>query len=228
MTDVTESAFDLFEQPDGVSRESRRDQTIRRILEAARGCFVASGFQGASMQQICAAAGMSPGALYRYFPSKEAIINAIAEEDRREDMEIFSVMFDNPSVVDGVVEATMAYIRNIRDRDMAALFAEIRAESMRNPMISATCDLHREGVSDRFAAYLADAIERGEIAPEVDLQSILAMFMTIGEGLALNNLLALGMPEDQVEKLIRAMVAGMLRPTGVRADDVPVPPSSNR
>jgi TetR/AcrR family transcriptional repressor of uid operon len=186
------------------------------------------GFHQTSMQQICAEAAMSPGNVYRYFPSKEAIINAIAEEDRREDMEIFSVMFDNPSVVDGVVEATMAYIRNIRDRDMAALFAEIRAESMRNPMISATCDLHREGVSDRFAAYLADAIERGEIAPEVDLQSILAMFMTIGEGLALNNLLALGMPEDQVEKLIRAMVAGMLRPTGVRADDVPVPPSSNR
>jgi AcrR family transcriptional regulator len=228
MTDVTEAALDLFEQPDGVSRESRRDQTIRRILEAARDCFVASGFQGASMQQICASAGMSPGALYRYFPSKEAIINAIAEEDRREDMEIFSVMFDNPSVVDGVAEATMAYIRNIRDRDMAALFAEIRAESMRNPMISATCDLHRDGVSDRFAVYLTDATARGEIAPEVDLQSILAMFMTIGEGLALNNLLALGLPEDQVEKLIRAIVTGILRPTGLRADDAAVPPNSNR
>lgn len=228
MSDMPSSILDVFEAPDGASRESRRDQTIRRILEAARGCFVASGFQGASMQQICAAADMSPGALYRYFPSKEAIINAIAEADRREDMEIFATMFDNPSVVDGVAEATMAYIRNIRDRDMAALFAEVRAESMRNPMICATCELHREGVSDRFATYLTDATERGDIAPEVDLQSILAMFMTIGEGLALNNLLALGVPEDQVEKLIRAIVTGILRPTAIHAGDTAGVPRSNR
>ena len=222
------STIDFLEQTDDVSRESRRDQTIRRILDAAHRCFMASGFQGASMQQICAAAEMSPGALYRYFPSKEAIISAIAEEDRRQDMEIFATMFDNPSVVDGVVEATMAYIRNIRDRDMAALFAEVRAESMRNPMIFATCQLHRDGVSDRFASYLAAATERGEIAPEVDLGSVLVMFMTIGEGLALNNVLALGVPEDQLEKLIRAIVAGMLRPTAASAGNVPVTQSSNR
>ena len=34
------------------------------------------------MQEICAEAGMSPGALYRYFPSKVAIIAAIAEAER--------------------------------------------------------------------------------------------------------------------------------------------------
>ncbi len=225
MSQADLSSFDFFEAPDGVSREARRDQTIRRILDAARHCFVASGFQGASMQSICAAADMSPGALYRYFPSKEAIINAIAEEDRREDMEIFATMFDNPSVIDGVVEATMAYIRNIRDRDMAALFAEVRAESMRNPLIHATCELHRDGVSDRFASYLAGAAERGEIAPAVELRSVLAMFMTVGEGLALNNLLALGVPEDQIETMIRAIVVGMLCPT---SRDVTAPSSNNR
>ena len=222
------SAYDFFDQPDDVSRESRRDQTIRRILEAAHRCFMANGFQGASMQQICAAAEMSPGALYRYFPSKEAIISAIAEEDRRQDMEIFATMFATPSIVDGVVEAAMAYIRNIRDRDTAALFAEVRAESMRNPLIDATCALHRDGVSQRFAAYLTTAIERGEIAPEADLQSILVMFMTIGEGLALNNVLALGVPEDQVEKMIRGIVTGILRPTGGSAADASMSQSSNR
>lgn len=192
---------------------STRDQTVRRILDAARKCFVASGFQGASMHQICGEAGMSPGALYRYFPSKEAIINEIAENDRREDMETFAAMFDNPSVVDGVVESTMAYIRHIHDRDMAPLFAEIRAESMRNEMICATCLEHREGVAGRFETYLADAIARGDIAPDVDLSTLLAMFMTIGEGFALNNLLALGLPENQIERLVRAMVVAMLKPT---------------
>ena len=51
-------------------QSDRRDE----ILGAAQRCFVRSGFHGASMQDICAEAGMSPGNLYRYFPSKEALI----------------------------------------------------------------------------------------------------------------------------------------------------------
>ena len=44
----------------------RRDE----ILSAAQRCFVRSGFHQASMQEICAEAGMSAGNLYRYFPSR--------------------------------------------------------------------------------------------------------------------------------------------------------------
>jgi AcrR family transcriptional regulator len=54
------------------------------ILAAAERCFARSGFHRASMQEICAEAGMSPGNLYRYFDSKEAIIAGISERDRAE------------------------------------------------------------------------------------------------------------------------------------------------
>lgn len=210
--DMTGDMIETDEAP----RASRRDQVIERILDAAKSCVVRSGFQGASMHDICAQAGMSPGALYRYFPSKEAVILAIADRDRREDAETFSAMFSNPSVVEGVVESTMAYIRHIRDRDMAPLFAEIRAESMRNDLISATCREHRSQIAERFAAYLARAIERREIEPKARLASLLVMFMAMGEGFALNNVLSLGVPETEVETLIRAMVVGMLRPVAGR------------
>ena len=67
-------------------RANVQHQSDRRaeILAAAQRCFVRSGFHGASMQDICAEAGMSPGNLYRYFPSKEALIAGIAERDRAE------------------------------------------------------------------------------------------------------------------------------------------------
>ena len=67
-------------------RANAQLQSDRRaeILAAAQRCFVRSGFHGASMQDICAEAGMSPGNLYRYFPSKEALIAGIAERDRAE------------------------------------------------------------------------------------------------------------------------------------------------
>ena len=61
-----------------MTRAERREAQTVRILDAAKKCFVRSGFQGASMHDICKEAEMSPGALYRYFPSKEAIIEAIA------------------------------------------------------------------------------------------------------------------------------------------------------
>lgn len=214
-----EHSGELLEADDVPARTARRDQATQRILDAARVCFVRSGFQGASMHEICGEAGMSPGALYRYFPSKEAIVIAIADNDRREDAETFAAMFSNPSVIDGVVESTMAYIRHVRDRDMAPLFAEIRAESMRNEAIFATCYEHRGQIAERFETYLARAIERGDIQPKADLSTLLVMFMAMGEGFALNNVLSLGVPDDQVETLIRAMVVGMLRPVANQPDD---------
>ena len=51
-------------------RAQRREQQEARILDAAQKCFVRSGFQGASMQEICTEAEMSPGALYPLFPVK--------------------------------------------------------------------------------------------------------------------------------------------------------------
>lgn len=194
------------------SRAERRDQMAQRILEAARTCFVESGFQGASMQQICAQIGMSPGALYRYFPSKESIIKAITENDRREDAELFSAMFRNPNVVDGVVEAAIGHIRHVRQRNLAPLFAEIRAESTRNPDILATCQEHRAEISERFRGYVAEAVERGEIVPVAGIDALMAMFMAVGEGFALNDLIGLGLPEAEIESMVRGMVVGILRP----------------
>ena len=42
----------------------------------------AAGFHRTTMQDVAAEAGMSPGNLYRYFPSKEAMVIGLAERDR--------------------------------------------------------------------------------------------------------------------------------------------------
>ena len=51
--------------------------TKTRILDAAERCFVRSGFHRTTMQDVAAEASMSPGNLYRYFASKDAIIIGI-------------------------------------------------------------------------------------------------------------------------------------------------------
>ena len=52
------------------------------ILDAAERCFVRAGFHRTSVHDICKEAGVSPGALYVYFDSKEALIAGISERDR--------------------------------------------------------------------------------------------------------------------------------------------------
>lgn len=54
--------------------EIRQKQRQDEIINAARQCFRASGFHGASMSQIAAEARLSVGQIYRYFASKDAII----------------------------------------------------------------------------------------------------------------------------------------------------------
>ena len=164
------------------------------------------------MHQICSAAGMSPGALYRYFPSKEAIIQAITDNDRRDDACHFAAMLDNPSVIDGLVEAALAHLRYIRDSDIAPLFAEIRSEAMRNPTIAETCFSHKAEVAERFRTYIEAAVARGEIEPNCSVSTVLITLMAIGEGLALNNPLGLGVGDDELETVLRDMMAGLLRP----------------
>src|SRR6476620_4814251 len=66
------------------SAAQRQSDRRTEILDAAQRCFARSGFHRASMQDICTEAGMSPGNLYRYFPSKEALIAGICERDRAE------------------------------------------------------------------------------------------------------------------------------------------------
>ena len=53
--------------------EQRSEETRSRILRAAAFCFAKSGYDGTSVAQICQEAGVSKGALYHHFSSKQAI-----------------------------------------------------------------------------------------------------------------------------------------------------------
>jgi AcrR family transcriptional regulator len=56
------------------------DARRRQILDGAARCFARNGFHATSMQDVLREAGLSSGAVYRYFRSKEELIGAIAGE----------------------------------------------------------------------------------------------------------------------------------------------------
>src|SRR3712207_1693066 len=120
---------------DGPIPSDAREAQQHRILAAAMACFARSGFHKASMQDICAEAGMSAGNLYRYFRSKEAIIAAIAEAERVRNSALFELLERAEDPVLGLMELARRYLRDMSERDAPMLCTEIIAEALRNPEI---------------------------------------------------------------------------------------------
>lgn len=88
----------------------RREVKRAEIVAAARRCFSRGGFHQTSMPDIAAAAGVSVGAPYRYFASKEAIILEIAGAAFRVILEPIERLLDGsdaPTIAD-LVEASAA------------------------------------------------------------------------------------------------------------------------
>jgi TetR/AcrR family transcriptional repressor of uid operon len=165
-------------QPKLQRQADRRDD----ILEAAERCFVRSGFHQTSMQEICAAAGMSAGNLYRYFPSKEAIISGIAERDRAELAQDFA-RADLSQGLFAVIEGMMRHHFSIRPVEEVLLCTEVMAEARRNPeiaRISRSFDTDvRRWLLDMFRA----AAEQGDIPKDAAFEPAVDMLMLIADGM---------------------------------------------
>jgi TetR/AcrR family transcriptional regulator, repressor for uid operon len=164
-------------------RANTQLQADRRleILDAAQRCFVRSGFHQASMQEICAEAGMSPGNLYRYFPSKEAIIAAIAERDRAQAAADFAAVDKAPDFFTGIAALGRTYLIERSDEEMA-LCLEIMAEARRNPEVGRIYQEIDREVQSGLVAVLRNAAERGEIPRALDFEKLVAVMMVLGDG----------------------------------------------
>ena len=69
-------------KPRRLEGERKRDATRRTLLERALKLFQQHGVEATTMRDIAAAAGMSLGAAYYYFPSKDALLFAYYEDNQ--------------------------------------------------------------------------------------------------------------------------------------------------
>ena len=164
-------------------RANTQLQSDRRaeILAAAQRCFAQNGFHQTSMQEICAAAGMSPGNLYRYFPSKEAIIAGIAERDRAEvGAQLANAQFTTDFFATFGALARHHFVE--RTAEEVGLCAEIMSESRRNPTIAKIMQDFDDEVKQRLVSMLRAAADRGDIRADIDFEGVVTMMMVIADG----------------------------------------------
>ncbi len=176
------------------------------IVAAAERAFVRHGFHAATMQQVAEEAGMSAGNLYRYFPSKEAIVEGICARDQRERAAAFATLVGG----DGVLATLAAMLRDhllAKPREKAIMIVEITAEAARNPRIAAMTLAIDADVLSGLVMLVEAAKAKGEAAASLDAEFAARVVFTLVSGLFKRRALE---PDFDCEAEA-AMVAGVLR-----------------
>jgi len=118
------------------------------ILDLVRQAFIAKGFDGASMQDLARAAGMSVGNFYRYFPSKSAIIIGLIEKDLADMQRDFQAILGAAHPMQVLREVMRHRLEVHTSAQDGALWSEIEAAARRNPEIAAASQAMETAVSD--------------------------------------------------------------------------------
>ncbi len=131
------------------------DHRSTEILASVRQAFVAKGFDGASMQDLARAAGMSVGNFYRYFPSKAAIITGLIEFDLADILREFQAIIGSEHPMTTLRQVIHRRIERHVDAHDGDLWTEIDAAARRNPDIGAAALRMEATVIDCLVAVFA-------------------------------------------------------------------------
>jgi len=163
----------LFDGVDADTGVTAKDGTTKaRIERAALMLFAQHGMDGVSVKQIAAACGISDGAMYRHFPSKDALGRQIFEAvHARLEALVTDNLAPGASLEDIARALTRAYC-HLAETDPAQFAFHL---THRNYFIAASGD-GGANPSNLMSACVVDAMERGEIPKgDAELKSAMAL-----------------------------------------------------
>ncbi|MFE5326802.1 TetR/AcrR family transcriptional regulator [Embleya sp. NPDC056575] len=136
----------------------------RQILEAAAACFGEKGFHGTRTADICARAGMSPGNVFHYFPSKHAIIVALIENEGAETADYLAELAEAKDPLAALLGLIDTVVGLAADPAFAGLTLDTAAEAQRDEHIAGLL-AHNDR---RLRAGVADLLRRAAAAGQID------------------------------------------------------------
>ena len=201
----------------------RGSQAARRehILDAAQACFVRNGFHRTTMQDLAREAAMSPGNVYRYFESKEALVLGLAERERGQaalrvaDLERDG---DRRTAFLGILTQYFGTL----SRETAVLQLDIWSEATRNPAIAAMT----ERADAETRAWFLATIAALATDPDCDPTAVYAIIEPLMTGLVVGRALVPGYDTvaaaAQLNSTIEAGLAGQFpRPSQTILESTP-------
>jgi AcrR family transcriptional regulator len=209
---AAESAAHETVAPERQADHARRDH----ISAAAERAFVRHGFHAATMQQVAEEAGMSAGNLYRYFSSKEALVEGICLLDQRERGSAFHALAHSADVL-GTLETLLRDNLLNKPRHKALMFLEVAAEAGRNPRIGEMMRANDSEVMFGLTQLIETAKANGEAVADLDSAFAAALMFTYVGGQfrrrALDERFDVEVEATMTMALLRALFAGAISPS---------------
>jgi AcrR family transcriptional regulator len=201
--------------------ESHRAGRRAEILVAAARLFAGNGFHNTSMAGIITESGLSAGAVYSYFRSKEELIGAVADLVMSTADEVFEELLAGQATP-SPADVADAMVHGITERlisdpeigvDMTRLAVQVWAEALRNPDVLARVS----GVVVQLRGYCAEAARRwqeaGNLPADAVPDQVGAAMLSLVQGYILQRLL---LPSTVAPDYL----------AGVRALLTPMPPAA--
>ncbi len=186
------------------------DARRQQILDAAWACFARKGYHQTTMQDICQESELSPGAIYRYFDSKEDIRTAVWDRQRdwaRDVLETARSQAGQPLDTLQVIGQTMwlSYFNDPTFETMARVEIENWPEILRDKDL---LDKQRKELSfwrSVVTQLLTEAKKVGQVKADVDPASLASLMICAYEGLRHYTLVD---PDSfQPERVLEAILA---------------------
>lgn len=161
------------------------DARRRQILDAARRCFVRGGFHATSMQDVLTEAGLSAGAVYRYFKGKDAIISAIVSETLTDVAAAFAADDEAPPPeLDDFVEIILRIDAPAltESEESARLLIQVWSEALRSPALGAQLKDIMDGARHVVAGLVSRHQDRGTLPRDVPAEHMAAVLVALVDG----------------------------------------------
>ncbi len=156
-----------------------------RILKAAARCFARDGFHGTPMKKICAAADMSPGSVYRYFRSKEAIITAMVEADRVRWEQRLAEIPVGEGLVPALRHLAEIGLRELEQDGFLNLWVEALAEAPRSPAVARSLREYYRVFEQRLADLVIESQRLGKTPASLRPTETARIILSAFDGLLL-------------------------------------------
>ena len=198
-------------------QEREREATGRAILDAARDLFVAEGYQNVSIRKIAERIEYSPAAIYSYFPSKDDIFFALADEG-------FHLLFAPECPGETALEQTKEPIDGVR-----AVFWHFYRFSRTHPEYFALMFVDRSvpritnlrerfsflsSMKERITTLIRQAVDEGQLPQGTEPHTVFRILSTAMIGAAVVQLSARFAPGEDPDALARDTLEAAL--TGLR------------
>ncbi len=194
------------------SQAERRAATRARVLDAAEALFAAHGYEATSTDAILESCGISRGALYHHFATKQAVFEAVFQ--RVSDAAIERAVRGappSPSPLETLVEVSLRWLREARKPAVAAIVIE------QGPQVLGW-KRARDLEARTSLGLMIRGIERAERAGEVEVESVELAARYLNAVLAEAALASVHrrprLSNAAIERSIRQVIEGLGRRTG--------------